>query len=344
MRDRHLGHVLGLVVEAEPNLTGRDQQRWFDRLAAEQDNVRGALTWACDTGDGERALMLAGSFWRFWWTRGPVDEAGAWYERAFDAGGEVSDAARARGMFGMAHVSELRGDVARTRREFEEAAGLLRQVGETRWLILALSHLGGSYGGSEPKDPERAEGMQAEALRLAKETGDLRGEAIVKSNLASQALTDGQLDRAATLLEEVLEADRARNDVYGLIATHFSLAKIALRRRDIVGAATDAHEGLRLSVSIGEVVLTATALPTVGGILLGLGRADIAVRLCASATRQLESSGLALDPPDADGMRETLEGARRALGDGFDAVWATGAELDIESAVGLALTALGDMS
>ena len=32
--------------------------------------MREALGYACDTGDGERALMLAGTIWRFWWNRG----------------------------------------------------------------------------------------------------------------------------------------------------------------------------------------------------------------------------------------------------------------------------------
>ena len=91
MRDRHLAYYLQLAEEAEPELTGSDQGRWFERLALEEENLREALAFACDSGDGERALMLAGTIWRFWWSRGQVDEASRWYERAFAVGDHVSE-------------------------------------------------------------------------------------------------------------------------------------------------------------------------------------------------------------------------------------------------------------
>src|SRR5258705_12232050 len=83
LRERHFGFYLELVEEAEPNLTGSEQRWWYERVAIEEDNVREALTYVSDRGDGERALMLAGTIWRFWWTRGQVAEASRWYERAF---------------------------------------------------------------------------------------------------------------------------------------------------------------------------------------------------------------------------------------------------------------------
>jgi predicted ATPase/class 3 adenylate cyclase len=89
LRERHLASVLAVAEEAEPELTGRNQRQWFERLALEQENLRAALTFGCEVGDAESALMLAGTVWRFWWTRGQVDEASRWYERAFALGGEL---------------------------------------------------------------------------------------------------------------------------------------------------------------------------------------------------------------------------------------------------------------
>src|SRR5439155_3988380 len=66
--ERHLSFFLDLAERAELELTGPDQRLWYDLLTVEQDNVREALAYACESGDGERALMLAGSIWRFWWT------------------------------------------------------------------------------------------------------------------------------------------------------------------------------------------------------------------------------------------------------------------------------------
>ena len=98
LRDRHLAFYLALVEEAEPQLTGRDQRAWFERLTLEQENVREALAFACERGMGSGPSCSRGRIWRFWWTRGQIDEAGRWYERAFAVGGDASDIARARGV------------------------------------------------------------------------------------------------------------------------------------------------------------------------------------------------------------------------------------------------------
>src|SRR3712207_7598388 len=49
---------LDLAERAEPELRGRDQRQWLERLDTEHDNVRAALGWAL-AHDAETALRLA---------------------------------------------------------------------------------------------------------------------------------------------------------------------------------------------------------------------------------------------------------------------------------------------
>ena len=78
-RNRHLEYFLALAEEAEPQLTGADQQAWLDRLEMEHDNLRSALGWSSATGgDAAGGLRLAGAFWRFWYVRGYVSEGRGW--------------------------------------------------------------------------------------------------------------------------------------------------------------------------------------------------------------------------------------------------------------------------
>ena len=334
--DRHLSFCLALAEEAEPLLTGPDQQQWFERLALEQDNVREALDYACESGDGERALMLAGTIWRFWWTRGQIAEASSWYDRAFAVGGNVSETALARSVFGAAHAAEARGDVEQARIRYEEAVNLLRRIGETRWLVLALTHLAGQY-----QDARRHKRLQLEALALAERSGDRRGAAIVKGNLASLLLEEGDHDRASELLHEALDAQRALGDVYGAASTLGKLARIALQKGDPEVAAADISEGLVLSRSIGDALTIVWMLGVAAAVVLARSDAHGAAQLCAAGEALIRVHGF--DPELAGGLLgESKQTAEAVLGDGFGAAWAAGADLDLESAVECALEALAD--
>ncbi len=332
MRDRHLTFYLELVEGVEPRLTGSDQGQWYERLALEQENVREALGFACDRADGERALLLAGTIWRFWWSRGQVDEASRWYERAFAVGDGASDLARARGLFGAAHMAEARGDKARAREEFQRAGELLRRLGETRWLILALAHLAGTFGA----DPDRAEQIYGEALELAEASGDIRGAAIVKGNFADGLRLQGEDRRAAKLIEEALEGHRALGDVYGEATCLGSLAIIALDRGDLTGASATLRESLELSLSIRDALTLLWTLALSGAVVLARGDARTAALLCAADEALLRAHGVEADPA----LGETEQVVRATLGDEVHELWLTGGSLDLDAAVELAIGAL----
>jgi predicted ATPase/class 3 adenylate cyclase len=337
VRERHLSFYLALVEQAEPNLTGSEQRWWYERIAIEQDNAREALAYACESGDGERALMLAGTIWRFWWTRGQVAEALRWYERAFAIAADVSETARARGLFGAAHMAEARGDVDQARIQFEESANLLRSMGETRWLILALAHLAGTYVDSHP---EHAETILIEALGLAEANGDLRGTAIVKANLAGKLLVEGHEERAAVLIEEALESHRRLGDVYGAASCLADLAILAHSHADLEVAAVNIRESLELSYSIRDILTLASTLAIAAALVLARGDPDAAARLCAADEALRRVHGFDLDLIERRLLADTVTALRNALGHGLDEAWAAGADLDIDAAVELALHAL----
>jgi predicted ATPase/class 3 adenylate cyclase len=335
-REHHLSFYLALVEEAEPNLTGSEQRQWYERLAMEQDNTREALTYVCESEDGERALMLAGTIWRFWWTRGQVAEASRWYERALAIGRDASETARARGLFGAAHMAEARGDVDQARIQFEESSRLLRRMGDTRWLILALAHLAGTYLES---DPQRSERISSEALALAEASGDRRGAAIVKGNLADHLLGLGDDERAAALLGEALEGHRALGDVYGAANCLGNLAALAHRHGDVEAATANLRESLQLSYSIRDTLTLSWTLAIAAALLLTRGDPHVAARLCSADERLRRAHGIDLELSEDE--LHTVTGLRSALGDGLDEAWASGAELDLDAAVDLALGTLG---
>src|SRR5690242_19987345 len=147
--------------------------------------------------------MLAGTIWRFWWTRAAVEEPEHWYARAFGLDAEASETAQARAIFGWAHVAESRGENELARKQFEEAVERLGRLGETRWQILAMTHLAIAY--RRLGDRSRAEALNEEALQVAVRGGDIRGAAVIRGNMGADLLAAGERERARELLEESLE-------------------------------------------------------------------------------------------------------------------------------------------
>jgi predicted ATPase len=339
IRQRHLSYFLELVERAEPELTGPGQRRWYDRLALEHDNIREALGCACDRGDAERALMLAGAIWRFWWNRGYIDEASRWYERAFAIGNEVSTTARARGMFGMAHMTEARGHAEQARSQFEHAADLLRAIGETRWLILALTHLAQAY--HQLGDSRRSEATNTEALDLALRSGDVRGAAVVRINLGYNLFLDGDEVRAVSLLEEALQGFRTVGDIYGTAGTLTNLATIFLGRGNLDVAVANLRESIDLSRSIEDRHSLAGTLVLAAAAILARGDPHTSARLGGAVEEACRAHGFELDPVERRWMLETTSAVRAALGESFEQAWAAGREIDLTAAAELALRAWG---
>ena len=59
VRRRHAEFFLALAEEAEPWLRGPEQAAWFERLDAENDNLRAALSWLLEQGEGNWRCVSA---------------------------------------------------------------------------------------------------------------------------------------------------------------------------------------------------------------------------------------------------------------------------------------------
>ncbi len=81
LRTRHLAAYLGLAELAQPELQGKDQKRWLDRVELEHDNFRAALEFAIAGGRVEAAVRLEHALWRFWQARGHLREGRGWADR-----------------------------------------------------------------------------------------------------------------------------------------------------------------------------------------------------------------------------------------------------------------------
>lgn len=181
---RHAEYYCALAREADRHYQTADETAWFDRLQAEQDNLRAALAWAIDS-DERLSRQLIQALWRFWDARFLWTEARKWTERVLtlpsDAPAELTaDVLLAGGYFAL-RQGEYELAIERLQKSIEIAASL----GEKRKTAFALSYLGHTYG-LQSQHRQAQETLQ-KSLSMYQEIDDQSGIADVLADLASIA-------------------------------------------------------------------------------------------------------------------------------------------------------------
>lgn len=138
----HAQYFLSLAEEAYPNLNGPDQLAWLERLEAEHDNMRAALSWALERNEAEVALRLGGALWLFWSVRDYYSEGRRWLEEALAMDGRGSPEVRAMALAGVGWLAVTQGDVDRAQEACEEGLELLsdeaREASEDKLCLLTF--------------------------------------------------------------------------------------------------------------------------------------------------------------------------------------------------------------
>ena len=210
----HAEFVLALAVENEAKLVGTEQKRSFDRLNAEYNNIRAALTWTSknDVGMG---LLLAAGLGRFWYLRGHWDEARRWLADLLQAPGTLTHrTARVRALNAAALIAENQGDYIASRTFAMEALALSRESGDKRETGMALNCLAVLAGKHD--DFIEARSLLEQSLTIRRESGDKALMAMTLSNLGILAFRRGDIASARSILEESLSISREVDHKHGI--------------------------------------------------------------------------------------------------------------------------------
>lgn len=213
LRERHASCYLHLAETAEPELTGPNQESWFERLASENDNLRAALRWACEH-NAVYAVRMVAALWRFWHRRGYLSEGLAHAQEVLALHVDESPStqlARARALAGSGVLVYLLGDLSQSLALYESALALFRQLGEKSGIVGVLNSMGmmAQYRGEH----ERALAIYQEALVLCRELGDVWRTGVVLNNLGTLLKDQGRYREAMPLAEESLACFRQVGDL-----------------------------------------------------------------------------------------------------------------------------------
>jgi predicted ATPase/class 3 adenylate cyclase len=168
----HAQYFLTLAEEAYPELKGANQLEWLDRLEAEHDNMRAALTLALERKEAEVAISLGGALWLFWFVRGYHSEGRRWLQEALAIDERGSPDSRAMALAGVGWLAVQQGDLDRAQEVCEEGLEVLEHEGrEARDAKLGLLVCLG-WVALDRDDYERATQLFEESLALSQQTRD----------------------------------------------------------------------------------------------------------------------------------------------------------------------------
>jgi predicted ATPase len=170
-RGRHAAFFAALAEEAYPKLRAVPQVEWLRRLDKENDNLRGALSWALSADDIPTAARLGYALWTFWWIRNRQIEGRRWMEQVLPGRDGLPPPLRIRATIAAAAMAYGQGDTEAVVRYTAELVELSRAVGGDA-LAEAFVHAGTGLVATDRGDLEAAAPHLEEALPLFREAGE----------------------------------------------------------------------------------------------------------------------------------------------------------------------------
>ncbi len=286
VRRRHAEVCLRMAEEAAPHLVTRDQTRWLDRLEAEHDNLRSALSWLL-VHDADAAARLAAAVWRFWQMRGHLVEARERLSTVL-AASITSPMVWAAALEAAGGVAYWQGDKVSAQRCYRERLELHRELADPVQVAEALYDL--AFAG----DPDEAEALLTESLHIFEESGNRRGVARALFGLADVVgVTAGNWAAAERYGEESLRMFREIDDPFGLGWMLFDLASVALVRQppDPVKGGEYLEESMRIFTEIRDLSALTFHLWALARLASLEGNHVRAARLAGASARLQRVSG-----------------------------------------------------
>jgi tetratricopeptide (TPR) repeat protein len=378
LQRRHANYFLALAEAAEPQLYGRDQVAWIDRLELEHDNLRAVLAWSRSAeNDAGIGLHLVGTLAWFWQLHSHFSEGRMWFDAMLDRPNVAVPAVRAKALQVAGALAVGQGEFARSIILNEESLALYRGLDDVVGTADALLWLGrarvwqGAYA--------QARSLLAESLALFQAQENTPMSMWALQSLGDLAFDNAEVTQARGYFQEALVIGSDLGDVFGIAWALTNLGRIAHalgddiqaqnyyaqslasfrelgHRRDIAhvylelgrvartqGQAAQAREYYAGSLTLFGELMDKQRIPEcLEGIadLASEARQPVhAARLFGAAEALRESAGVPLPPVHRADYERARAAARAALDElAWRTAWAEGRALLMQQAIAYALS------
>jgi predicted ATPase/DNA-binding CsgD family transcriptional regulator len=381
LRRKHALHFrsFAIGVADDANLGGSGREAAFSALAHEQGNLRAALRWSLEHGDGETGITLGRAQWTFWVVRGLITEGRSWMAQL----GALPDVVKSPGLRAVARSIEAtfawrQGDYGVAQALLQQALPFLEQSPEPRLRHSVPADLGvvamyqGDYSAAKLhfeaelaaaralghradeavalenlgthalmlKDYPTARTLCEQSVAIAREMGDPWALGMSLTMLEHAVLYNGDLSNGRQLVEEGLAVVRQIGDRFMLGYSLEAAGRLAIAEGRYTEARAALHEDLRVRQDLGSRSEIAHALDAIAELAAAERDAERALLLAGAAARIREVIGGQASPMYEALFDAWMKPLRRTLGqDAVRSGWDAGQSLSIERAVELALSA-----
>jgi predicted ATPase/DNA-binding CsgD family transcriptional regulator/Tfp pilus assembly protein PilF len=266
LRGAHARFYLALAEQAEPELTGPDQQDWLAGLEAERENLRAALEWSVAHGHGERALRLAGALVLFWRVRCHFSEGRELLDAAVATGEGQAPGLRAKALWGAGFMALMMTDIDAAMSSLQESLALFRELDDHQGCARALLVLANCM-----RSWDRAVSLYEDSAVEARAAGDAwcLGHALALPGF--DYLSVGELPVARGLFEDCLEVARGAEDRQSLRLALCGLGAVTLRQGELGLAGSLLEEAVAVSGGLGDDYGKAWPLHCLGELAIARG-------------------------------------------------------------------------
>jgi predicted ATPase len=334
VEEHHTAAFLALAESAEPQLIRKGRGRWLDRLEADIDNLRAALSRLIDQNATGPAQRMVGILWRLWQMRGYIMEG---RERAAEAllhsGGEPSE--RVSALFAAGGMAYWQGDMETTKEMYGEALELARTLDDSRTLALAL------YNNAFPTamlgDLDGGKQLLEESLSTARELDDstLIGE--VLWGFGSILWFAGEKLAAEPYYDRALEALEGSDSVFVVAWAHHMRGLLRIDKEEFTGARNDLQTSMKLFAEDDDLSGMVFSLQHYAALALGEDDVDRALRLVGAAAKAQEMSETSMLEMLQDRVPGLAEASTRVGSERAEVLLTEGRAMPLKQAVAYAL-------
>jgi len=291
IRERHLAYYQELTEQAEPELRGRNQVTWLDRLEKEVDNIRAALEWALDV-NVEASLQSASALLWFWHIRSRKSEGIDWLERALSVEIPEPDGAplplkrallRGKAFNVIGSLLVMHGNPERGEAFSEKSLTIHQKLGSAGRQGIAHALWNLAQGSAHRENIDEAQELSEKGLALYRELNDKFGIAQCLDNLGSHRLMKGDYQQAKMIWEEDLALRKELGDKDGIAWTLTCLGELAFWQGDLEQARTLYAESQNVFREVGNQWAVSMTISGMGSIVLAQGNFEQAAKLYEEA-------------------------------------------------------------